>query len=94
MPLFVVLLSRCLFGEKQTTKVSWIHDEMQTSILPFLFHFQVYLSLIPIILGVAISSVTELEFNILGLTSALFSIFVFSLQNIYSKKVLTCQSHC
>ncbi|KAH9388812.1 hypothetical protein TYRP_008159 [Tyrophagus putrescentiae] len=68
MPLFVVLLSRCLFGEKQTTKV--------------------YLSLIPIILGVAISSVTELEFNILGLTSALFSIFVLKDTSIHHLRLL------
>ncbi|EDQ84990.1 uncharacterized protein MONBRDRAFT_29680 [Monosiga brevicollis MX1] len=47
-----------------------------------------YLSLVPIMAGVVISSVTELEFNMIGLVSALFSTFIFAVQNIFSKKVM------
>eukprot|EP00056_Hartaetosiga_gracilis_P000326 m.37841 g.37841 ORF g.37841 m.37841 type:complete len:383 (-) comp10160_c0_seq7:36-1184(-) len=47
-----------------------------------------YLSLVPIMAGVIIASVTEIEFNLVGLISALVSTLTFAVQNILSKKVM------
>lgn len=68
MPIFTVLISRCVLGESH----SW----------------PLYLSLAPIVLGVALATVTEISFDMIGLGSALTATAGFSLMNIFSKKAL------
>eukprot|EP00035_Acanthoeca_spectabilis_P025269 m.457645 g.457645 ORF g.457645 m.457645 type:complete len:353 (-) comp21313_c0_seq1:23-1081(-) len=55
--------------------------------------WQLLFTLIPIVAGVVVSSATELEFNLPGLTAALTSTFLLSSQTIFSKKAMLSVDH-
>lgn len=48
----------------------------------------VYLSLVPIVVGVAIATMTELSFEFYGMLSAVLATCTFAVQNLYSKTAL------
>lgn len=47
----------------------------------------VYATLIPIIFGVILTTLTEIQFDNLGFALSLFSTFAFAFLNIFVKKV-------
>lgn len=49
---------------------------------------QVYGSLVPIVMGVSVATVTELSFDTLGLCSALLSTVLFACMQLFSKQVM------
>ncbi|KAL9668692.1 hypothetical protein QQ045_006230 [Rhodiola kirilowii] len=51
--------------------------------------FSLWLSLLPVVLGVSMASLTELSFNWLGFISAMISNISFTYRSIYSKKAMT-----
>ncbi|KAK2394509.1 glucose-6-phosphate/phosphate translocator 1, chloroplastic [Trifolium repens] len=59
-----------------------------SSVLGDRYPIQVWLSILPIVLGCSLAAVTEVSFNVQGLWCALISNFGFVLRNIYSKKSL------
>ncbi|CAG5107407.1 Oidioi.mRNA.OKI2018_I69.chr1.g3305.t1.cds [Oikopleura dioica] len=68
MPIFVLLLGRIIWKERQPLKI--------------------YLSVIPIIIGIAMATISELNFNMIGTIAAFASTIGFALQNLYTKKSL------
>ena len=50
---------------------------------------RVYLSLLPIVGGVVLATLTEISFNVIGLCSALLSTATYALLNIIAKRVST-----
>jgi len=67
MPLFTVLISKCVRGESHSGRT--------------------YLSLCPIVLGVAIATVTEVSFDVFGLLSALTATAIFAGMATFTKTV-------
>ncbi|CAM8901730.1 unnamed protein product [Rhodiola kirilowii] len=59
-----------------------------SSFLGDTYPLKIWLSIVPIVLGVALAAVTEVSFNFQGLWGALISNVGFVLRNIYSKKSL------
>ena len=51
------------------------------------YSLKTYLSLIPIVAGVALASITEISFDLLGLGSAILATAGFSIMTIFTKKI-------
>jgi solute carrier family 35 protein E2 len=67
-----------------TVIFSWALLRERTSLM-------VNLSLVPVVLGLALCSVTELSFNMIGFYAAVFNNCMDCVQNVFSKKLLTTQ---
>ncbi|TKY49599.1 Xylulose 5-phosphate/phosphate translocator [Spatholobus suberectus] len=65
-----------------------VFSVMFSSVLGDKYPIEVWLSILPIVLGCSLAAVTEVSFNVQGLWGALISNVGFVLRNIYSKKSL------
>lgn len=65
-----------------------VFSVMFSSVLGDKYPIQVWLSILPIVLGCSLAAVTEVSFNVQGLWCALISNVGFVLRNIYSKRSL------
>ncbi|XP_027336060.1 xylulose 5-phosphate/phosphate translocator, chloroplastic [Abrus precatorius] len=65
-----------------------VFSVMFSSVLGDRYPIQVWLSILPIVLGCSLAAVTEVSFNVQGLWGALISNVGFVLRNIYSKRSL------
>ena len=68
MPIFVLLLGRLIWNDRQPIRI--------------------YLSVIPIFLGIGLATISELNFNLIGTISAFASTIGYALQNLYTKRAL------
>lgn len=50
--------------------------------------FRIYLSVVPIFVGIGMATISELNFNLIGTISAFASTVGYALQNLYTKKAL------
>ena len=68
MPIFVLLLGRLIWNDRQPIRI--------------------YLSVIPIFLGIGLATISELNLNLIGTISAFASTIGYALQNLYTKRAL------
>ena len=89
MPLFTVCLSKFVLGENQSITVTDCFTLTNSENMTMILYSKIYVTLLPIVIGVIIASISEISFDLIGFVSALFSTAVLATQNIYSKKTLT-----
>jgi len=103
LPAFLHAFGHCLTNVSfAAVAVSFTHtvktlEPVFTSVGSYLvagtvYPLPVYLSLLPVILGVAIASATELSFTWLGFLTAMSSNVAFSARAIFSKKLMSKMS--
>ncbi|XP_065834755.1 solute carrier family 35 member E1-like [Oscarella lobularis] len=99
-PLALVKLMVTTMSNISVSRVSVSYAHTVKALLPFFTvvlsriilkerpGWKVYLSLVPIVAGVMLATITELSFDSIGLISALLCGFFLAFQSVFSKKIL------